>query len=248
MNDSLGNRMKEQYENRTRILLPRRTYTIIRLDGKAFHNLTRGLDKPFDKDFMWIMDLIAMEFCKEIQGAVLTYTQSDEISVLLTDFEKETTEAWFNGNIQKIVSISASLATYHFNENIKMLAKYQKKWFIDIDNRGDVKYGLFDARVFTIPDPIEVENYFISRQKDAIRNSLAMYAQSFYSHKELNGKSQVDMHNMIYAKGKNWNSLSNGFKRGRTVTKALLNGEWTMGSLDFIKDRESLRRLIPKII
>jgi len=237
MKDDLGTRMKTQYEQRTRTFLPRRTYTMIRLDGKAFHTFTRGMDRPYDERFMYAMDYTAMHLCLEIQGAVMAYVQSDEISILLTDFDKITTDAWFDGQVQKIVSVSASMATAFFNEYINH----------DVQ-RMNHKRAFFDARVFTIPDPVEVENYFVWRQKDAVRNSLAMHAQSLYSHKKLHGKSQADMHDMIHEAGENWNDLPDGFKRGRTIAVGPLTGKWENDTPDFLKERFILSGLIPKII
>ena len=252
MKDELGKRMKEHYENRTRIFLPRRTYTIIRLDGKAFHTFTKGFKKPYDEGFMRVMNETAKFLCEEIQGAKLAYVQSDEISILLTDFEKDTTDAWFDGNIQKIVSVAASMATAKFNQYMT----------VNMSRPEISNLAFFDARTFTIPDPIEVENYFVWRQKDAVRNSLSMTAQDLYSHKELNGKNQNDMHNMISWKGKNWNSMPDGFKRGRTIKRVLLydienpgltddiimrhESEWTIKTPDFLKEREDLFKWIPK--
>jgi tRNA(His) 5'-end guanylyltransferase len=177
MKDDLGNRMKKNYENRTRYFLPRRTNTIIRIDGEAFHTFTRGFDKPFDYILMSAMDNTTKSLCGEIQGCVMGYCQSDEISLLLTDFDKPTTDAWFDGNIQKIVSVSASMATGFFNDHLRSASDL---------NYGDPfaltdKTAFFDARVFTIPDNDEVINYFIWRQKDAVRNSISMVAQSLYS-------------------------------------------------------------------
>jgi tRNA(His) 5'-end guanylyltransferase len=226
MNDQLGQRMKSQYEVRTKYFLPRRTYTIIRLDGKAFHTYLRGFKKPYDENLMSCMDITTKNLCKQIQGAKFAYVQSDEISILLTDFEKETTDAWFDGNIQKIVSVSASMATGFFNNIIKT-----------------DKIAFFDSRTFIIPDHTEVENYFIWRQKDAIRNSIQMTAQSLYSHKELNNKSQSDLQEMIFKKGQNWNDMIEGFKRGRTIIKREDN--WILECPDFIKDRQFLINLIP---
>ena len=251
-NDQLGKRMKEQYENRTRYMLPRRTYTIIRLDGKAFHTFTRGMKRPYDPDLMRIMNETSIFLCENIQGAKMAYTQSDEISILLTDFEKTTTDAWFDGNIQKIVSVSASMATAEFN-NIFLQDILQT-------SDGDPAFVLrqttmafFDARVFIIPDPVEVENYFIWRQKDAVRNSVAMTAQSLYSHEELDGKSSNDQQEMIFQKGHNWNDMPEGFKRGRTIYKSTCldpeeYGNWEIETPDFLKERETLRALVPIII
>lgn len=219
MKDDLGKRMKEQYEIRTRTLLPRRTYTIIRLDGKAFHTLTRSCRKPFDRVLMRCMQETAKELCKEIQGAKFAYVQSDEISILLTDFETITTDAWFDGQVQKMCSVSASIATRAFNKATH-------------DCLGQALHGsnaLFDSRVFTIPDPIEVENYFKWRQQDATRNSVSMLAQSLYSHKELQGKNSSDMQEMCFQKGKNWNDCAFDEKRGAVIKKETymvpLNGE-----------------------
>ena len=205
MNDSLGDRIKSNYEDRSRYFLPRRTYTIIRLDGKAFHTYTRGLKKPFDMDLIEDMSEATKYLCENIQGCVLGYTQSDEISLLLVDFDKPTTSAWFDGNIQKMASISASMVTAKFNE---LRAK-----------RGINKLAFFDSRVFTISDRIEVMNYFIWRQNDAVRNSVSMAAQSVYSHKELNGKNGSDKQELLFKKGINWNDYPVSCKNGSMLTK-----------------------------
>jgi tRNA(His) guanylyltransferase len=269
MKDDLGKRMKDQYEMRTRTWLPRRTYTIIRLDGKAFHTFTRGMKKPFDEDLMTAMDNTTKFLCKEIQGCQLGYVQSDEISLLLTDFSTITTNAWFDGQVQKIVSVAASLATAKFNKEMEIisLAKLRNEYDAngeeifpaDIETAAIIQpLAFFDSRVFTIPDPIEVENYFIWRQMDAVRNSISMHAQSLYSHNELNGKSQSDMQEMIFKKGQNWNDLPAGFKRGRTFYKVqnwdvegdgprYLWDNWKRDTPDFLKEREDLSDRIPKI-
>ena len=116
--DSLGDRMKANYEDRYRVMLPRRTYTIVRVDGEAFHTWTRGLHEPYDRLLMLCMDCVALVLCKEVAGAELAFVQSDEVSVLLTDFRKIETEAWFDGNLQKIGSVCASTATAAFNQKV----------------------------------------------------------------------------------------------------------------------------------
>lgn len=216
MNDELGQRIKGQYEDRTRYSLPRRTYTIIRVDGKAFHTLTKGFNRPFDNDLMSIMDKTAIALCEGIQGAVLAYTQSDEISILITDFANIQTNAWFDGNIQKMASISASIATLAFNrEFAKQIGGSQKS----LNKNGELKNALFDSRVFTIPDRTEVKNYLIWRQADAVRNSIQMAAQSVYSQKELHGKNCNQLQEMLFQKGINWNNYTSGEKRGRAILK-----------------------------
>jgi tRNA(His) 5'-end guanylyltransferase len=237
MKDDLGNRMKEYYEDRTRTFLPRRTYTIIRIDGKAFHTYTRGLERPFDKGLIDDMDAVTKFLCESIQGVKFGYVQSDEISLLLTDFDKNTTDAWFDGNIQKMASISASLATSKFNQ-LRTERLLTSSWNSYVHGRGQedepfflkwdftatlekVKLAQFDSRVFTIPSEEEVINYFIWRQQDATRNSIQSVAQSMYSHKDLNGKTTDQMQEMIFVGGQNWNDFPIGQKRGRSVAKRI---------------------------
>lgn len=235
MNDSLGDRIKNNYENRTRIMLPRRTYTIIRLDGKAFHTFTKGFDRPYDIDLMEIMNQTALSLCKEIQGAQFAYVQSDEISILVTDFENIQTQAWFDGNLQKIVSVSAAIATQSFNYHARENRIY--------------KEALFDSRAFTINDPTEVENYFIWRQQDCTRNSIQMAAQSLYKHKELQNKNSSELQEMIFQKGQNWNDYPIDFKRGRVIMGNPPEIElFCHTSIPiFTQNREFIQGLIPKI-
>jgi tRNA(His) 5'-end guanylyltransferase len=206
--DSLGDRMKEFYEHRTRFMLPRKTYGIIRVDGKAFHTLTRGMDKPFSYIFIDGMNTTAHYMCENIQGAKFGFVQSDEISVVFTDIGEIGTDMWFDGNIQKICSISAALATARFNAFCNINIDLNKK-----------SLPLFDARVFIVPSKEEVLNYFIWRQNDASRNSLSAVAQSLYSAKELNGMGTKEQMDMIVAKGQNWNGYPTGQKRGRAIIK-----------------------------
>lgn len=116
MRDDLGDRMKSQFENRTRYYLPRRTYTIVRVDGLSFHNFTREMERPFDTGLMEDMDRTGPALCTGVIGCVLGYVQSDEISLVLTDFTSQGAEAWFDGNLQKIASVSAGIATCAFNQ------------------------------------------------------------------------------------------------------------------------------------
>lgn len=212
--DSLGDRMKEFYENRTRTYLPRRTHTIIRIDGKAFHTYTKGLKRPFDENFIEDMNNTTKFLCENIQGAVCGFVQSDEISILLTDYKKLGTAAWFDGNIQKICSISASMATFGFNKLRMDRFVSQKNGFM-----LPPKMALFDSRVFTIPQDYEVENYFVWRQQDTVRNSIESVAQSLYSQKELHGVNCDKLQEMIFQKGINWNDYPVRNKRGGFCVK-----------------------------
>ena len=209
MTDALGQRMKAQYEDRTRFMLPRRTHTIIRVDGKAFHTYTRGLEKPFDYGLMDEMDAAATVLCKEAMGCKCAYGQSDEYSFLLTDFDTITTEAWFDGNVQKIASVAASIFTAAFAEELSGAMETSR-----------VYSPAFDARVFTIPDPVEVQNYFIWRQQDATRNAIQMAGCSQFSPKQLHGVSTSQIQEKLFQeKGVNFNDYSVRAKRGRVIFK-----------------------------
>lgn len=231
MHDSLGDRMKRQYEDRTRAMLPRRTYTILRADGKAFHTYTRGCQKPHDQRLTDLMDRAAIELCAEVQGALFAYVQSDEISVLMQDFADIKTEAWFDGNLQKIVSVAASIVTQQFNYHAE-----------DVDMRP---VALFDCRAFTIPDPVEVENYFIWRQQDAVRNSIQGLAQAHFSHKQLQGLNVNELQEALFReKGINWNDVMTDQKRGRVVLYSEQCWRVDRGIPTFTQDREYLRALM----
>ena len=220
MNDKLGDRIKNYYEDRTRTKLARRTNTIIRIDGKAFHTYTRGLDRPFDRGLMEDMDKTTEFLCQNIQGAKFGYVQSDEISILLTDYDDITTDAWFDGNLQKMASIAASLATAKFNELRLIRNMHENSDGLNaIEVIDSTKLAMFDARVFQIPYQEEVINYFIWRQQDASRNSVSSVAQSLYSAKELHGKKTNEMQEMIFQKGINWNDYTPREKRGSLIRK-----------------------------
>jgi len=260
MQDALGDRMKGQYEDRTRFLLPRRTYTIIRLDGKAFHTYTRGLEKPFDKGLFEDIDAAIIAMLPELQGAVFAYTQSDEISVLLTDFVDIGTCAWFDGNLQKMCSVAASIMTAEFNQcRLERAFKITQTLPMDLKEARMRKHlAFFDARVFTIPDRVEVMNYFIWRNQDCARNSVSMVAQSLYSHKELHGKSTSDKHEMIHQAGKNWaTDYTDGEKNGRLIVKESFEAQiqdntvertrWvSKGAWKFTEDKDKILAMIPE--
>ncbi|KKN50935.1 hypothetical protein LCGC14_0628000 [marine sediment metagenome] len=179
---------------------------IIRLDGRSFHTLTRRCEKPFDATLADCMVNSALYLCSEVQGVKCAYIQSDEISLLLTDFDTLTTMAWFDYNIQKVVSISASLTS----------VKFSKLW---------KRSACFDSRAFNIPKE-ETANYFVWRQKDWIRNSVAMLAQAHFSHTQLHQKRQPDMHEMLHGKGINWAELEPRWKNGQFIEKD--DGVWTI--------------------
>lgn len=202
---ALGDRMK-RLEAVTRTVLPPRSYSVIRVDGRAFSKFLAHADKPYDDAVMSAMNAVGVALCEQVQGAVFAFTQSDECSVLVTDFESPTTQAWFGGVVQKVASIAASVATVAFN----------RVYGIDYDDA----YATFDARVWTIADPVEVANYFLWRQRDCVRNSITMAAQAKFSHKQLHGKSTGDMQEMLWSQhGINWNNYPDGCKRGRVIVR-----------------------------
>ena len=211
MAQAIGDRMKRNYEDRSRYYLTRRTPVILRVDGKCFHTLLKTADKPFDEFFNFCMVDAAKRLCKEISGAKLAYTQSDEISVLVTDFDKLTTEAWFDYNIQKMCSVAAAFASTRFTSMF-------------CNGKAD-RQALFDCRVFNIPKE-EVVNYFIWRQKDWLRNSIQMLARAYYSHKECHGKDGKDLHEMLHEKDINWADLEDRWKNGVLISKSS-EGKWT---------------------
>lgn len=211
---TLGDRMKNNYEVRTRQYLTRRTPTIIRLDGQAFHTYTKGLNRPFDEGLMEDMVETTKYLCQNIQGVKCGYTQSDEITLLLTDYDTFETQAWFDYQVQKIVSISASMASAKFNQLRQDRFATQKGGFMRPPGLAH-----FDSRVFQIPEFEEVVNCFIWRQRDAIKNSISMLAQSLYSPKQLFKKNDTQQLDMCNDKGQNWFDLPLDKQRGSFIIK-----------------------------
>ena len=225
-NLAIGDRMKA-YENCYRNYLPNGFDVIIRVDGRAFHTFTKNFYKPFDTLFMKSMKDTAAKLCKEIQGVKFAYVQSDEISLWLNYDYENGEQPWFGNNIQKMVSVSASVATLALNRAfaLNVIDKMnetdnddEEAWQMieNYDNISDT--ATFDSRVFILPHE-EVANYFLWRTKDMERNSIQMVARSLYSHKELVGKKSADLHELIYQKGQNWNNYPGDMKHGTVVVK-----------------------------
>lgn len=221
-NDSLGDRMKS-YEDCYRIQLPIRMPVILRIDGKAFHTYTKGCKRPVDAGLVECMNLTAIELCKRVQGCQIAYVQSDEISLLVTNYEDIDTQSWFDNNLQKMVSISAAVASVTFTQN-----SYKIWGSESIDSQaGDLievprfKSAYFDSRAFVMPKE-DVNNYFLWRQQDATRNSVQMLARTLYSHKELENKGNSELQELIFQKGQNWNNVPTSQKRGRCIVKKVV--------------------------
>ena len=232
VHDDLGLRMKNSYESRARSYLTRRTPVIIRIDGRAFHTFTRGFKRPYDPLLMRCMQDTMKYLCENIQGCVLGYTQSDEISLLLVDYKELTSDSWFDYQVQKICSISASLATLEFNrvfnQRVIKILGVDPKYCLDFGDAMDLqkayekaldKGAMFDSRCFNIPKE-EVANYFFWRQEDATRNSIQMAGQAYFSHKELQGKNCNQIQDMLHEiHNINWNDYPVEFKRGTCCRK-----------------------------
>ena len=255
VNDDLGRRMKEYYEQVPKTKLVRRMPVAIRIDGKAFHTFTRGFQKPFDEVLVRSMQETMKYLCENIQGCVLGYTQSDEITLILVDYKKLNSAAWFDYEVQKMCSIAASMATMAFN---KIFYKNIEDYIYNLnmvwnDELEEFKYAstllkaadkgaMFDARVFNIPKE-EVTNLIYWRQLDATRNSIQMAGQANFSHKELQNKSCNKIQDMLMVnKGINWNDFAPRWKRGTAWTKEL-GVDYNMPILKG-EDREYLDKLI----
>lgn len=256
VHDDLGTRMKEFYEQVPKTRLVRRMPVAIRIDGKAFHTFTRGFRKPFDHILIKTMQETTKYLCENIQGCVFGFTQSDEITLILVDYQKLTSSAWFDYEVQKLCSISASMATMAFNkyfaENVaNEILEYKTsmvpqcveiqqeiKEYHDTLRAAVNKGAMFDARCFNIPKE-EVTNLIYWRQLDATRNSIQMVGQANFSHKELQNKTCNMIQDMLHEqKGINWNDYPTVCKRGSAciyTEYANMNGSHNSG---WIIDKE----------
>lgn len=257
VNDELGKRMKEYYESISKTKLMRKTPVAIRIDGKTFHTFTRGFKKPFDRVLIKSMQETMKYLCENIQGCVLGYTQSDEITLILVDYKNLNTAAWFDYGVQKMCSISASMATMAFNkffaENVKHWASIsgiemlesltleQRITYEHTLNNAAEKGAMFDARVFNIPKE-EVTNLIYWRQLDATRNSIQMIGQANFSHKKLQNKSCKMIQDMLVTeRGINWNDFPTHQKRGTSCIKEEYYPEPIKGCEDYDIDLISVR-------
>ena len=201
----LGDKHK-RYEARTETTLINGCPVIIRLDGRSFHTFTKGLKRPYDVRLSKAMIDTTKDLVNQT-NADIGYCQSDEISLGFGNIDAAK-EFMFSGRVQKIVSVVASIASVYFNriiqETIPERAKMQP---------------VFDARVFQYPTLELAAETFLWRETDATRNSLTMAAHSYYDHKELQGAGFVKKHDLLHAKGVNWNDYPAFFKRGTYIGK-----------------------------
>ena len=252
----LANRMKE-YEKRNQYYLQKRTPVAIRVDGRSFHTFTKGFKRPFDDILMKSMQETAKYMCENMGNAKLAYVQSDEITIILTDYDTLETDCWFNYRTDKLCSISASMATMAFNKFFERNAEnYIQNCATDYETEGLYGKGtpeyqlceiytkaiekgaMFDARCFNIPKE-EVTNLIYWRQLDATRNSIQMVGQANFSHKELQNKTCNMIQDMLHEqKGINWNDYPTVCKRGSAciyTEYANMNGSHNSG---WIIDKE----------
>lgn len=241
IHDELGTRMKEFYESVPKTKLMRRTPVAIRIDGKAFHTFTRGFSKPFDDVLINTMQDTMKYLCENIQGCVLGYTQSDEITLILVDYKRLNSSAWFDYEVQKMCSIAASMATMAFNKffesNVeKENDSFTAEWLDEdtynpnykntklkdlwrVHNNALKNGAMFDARCFNIPKE-EVTNLVYWRQLDATRNSIQMVGQANFSHKELQGKSCEKIKEMLITEKEiSWEDFHPMYKHGSCCIK-----------------------------
>jgi tRNA(His) guanylyltransferase len=205
----LGDRMKE-YEKACERYLTRRIPLVLRVDGSCFHTWTRGLERPYDNNLRACMEYAAYSVCTEVSGARFAYTQSDEISILVIDYQSVNTEPWFSYRGNKVESVAASICTAGFNTAaLTYLPEHVKK-------KG---FAIFDARAFNVPKE-DVLGCFLWRQRDCEKNSISSLAQAHFSHKELHGKNSSDKQDMLMLqKGVNWNDVPTHYKRGTALYK-----------------------------
>lgn len=212
---TLEQRFKDA-ERTTRTSLTPGEFGVVRLDGKAFHTYCKGLAKPFDQQFMDDMDAVAVALMEQVSGARLAFVQSDEISLILSDrsADGEIQQFVYGGQIQKLVSITAAIASTTFN-----LARV-----------GTVtdKVALFDSRAFSLPDAGDVLEYLNWRQDDGRRNSLSMIAETLFTSKQLHGKSSAERHRMVVGSGVNPDrDVPTGFRNGRLIAREARPGTAT---------------------
>jgi tRNA(His) 5'-end guanylyltransferase len=205
MVDSVGDRMK-RYEASFQPLLIPNMPVIVRVDGRAFHTLTRRFERPFDQKLIGSMVYATRNTAIDMAGFELAYTQSDEASFMLSDQASHEAQAWFGNNLSKLVSIIASTFTMRFNQC--MYHTYER-W----------EPATFDARAFNIPRE-DAPNYFLWRQRDWERNSLQMLARTHFSHKDLHEKGREAIHEMLHEVGVNWADLSPQLKNGTYILQS----------------------------
>lgn len=177
---------------------------MVRLDGKAFHTLTKGLIRPFDIRLSNLM-IDTTKYLVEQTQAIIGYTQSDEISLYYENSE-ELQSYLFNGKYQKLCSVLAGMASAYFSKELSLR----------IPEKSDT-LGIFDCRVWNVDTHELVYENFKWRQLDAIKNSISMAAQAQFKHNELNGLNSKQKKELLININKPWEDEPDFFKYGTFV-------------------------------
>ena len=226
----LADRMKmyEDVESKRRFMpfLP----VIARLDGKNFSRWTKGLARPFD-DRLSQLFINSTERLIEETNACIGYTQSDEVSLIFYS-DKIKSQIFFDGRIQKMTSILASILTAKFSRAaLRMPEKDHHPGF-----------ALFDCRVWQVPTLEEAANYLLSREQDATRNSISMAARCYYSSNQLHGKKGPEMIDMLLAESINWNDYPFYFKRGAYIQKYKIKRKYNIAELAVLPEHHEAKK------
>lgn len=200
-----GDFFKSKEEETGSVLKPK-GYFVIRLDGKAFHTFTGKLKKPFDSSLSEAMITTTKALCSHVQNIKIAYTQSDEISLILSDLDEEKTQLWFEGKVQKMVSVAASVATATFNRSFR---------------HPEGVLAFFDARVFRLETLEEVYEYLNWRRKDAYKNAVTLISLKHFSHKQIDKCHTDKKIEMIESKGDSVNNYHQGLLLGFIIEKEM---------------------------
>jgi tRNA(His) guanylyltransferase len=202
---------------------------IIRLDGVSFHKWTKGLQRPFDEQLVQLMTETT-KFLVEETNAVVGYTQSDEITLILYSDSRKS-DIYHKGKKQKILSKLTGKCVSFFNEKRKELLPEHDK----IAN--------FDARIYQTPTLEDAVAQLLWRENDATKNSISMLAQSFFSHKQLQNKNGNEMQDMLMLeKQVNWNDLPVRYKRGTYVKRMKKEIPFTAEELEKLPAKHQARQ------
>jgi tRNA(His) guanylyltransferase len=225
--DELGDRMKS-YEAHTSFRLIPLLPTFARVDGRAFHTFTHGMDRPYDQRMADAMIATATALAKAT-NACMAYTQSDEITLAWLSSSPKS-EIWFNGRHSKMVSQSAAWATlFFYRQCATLLPDYLHR------------LPTFDSRVWQVPNKIEGANVFLWREWDATKNSITMAASSLYSEKALHGKHGNEKQEMLFQKGINWNDYPSFFKRGTYIQRRSVIRPYTAPEIEKLPPKHAAR-------
>jgi tRNA(His) guanylyltransferase len=197
---------------------------LARLDGRGFHNFTKGLKRPFDPDLSYSMQVVT-KYLLEQSNATVGYTQSDEITLCWPNVEVDETKIFFVGKLQKLCSVLAAMATVKFNDIIRTQLPTEY---------GD-RLPVFDCRVWQVPNLDVAAENFLWREMDATKNSITMAASTYYSERELNGIPSKERVQMLHDKGIKWAAYPDFFKKGSYFKRKKIENFLTPEEMAFIK-------------